>query len=43
MTILFEVADNTVNIIGVYYGGQNYEAALREGDLTAIEHDDDES
>jgi plasmid stabilization system protein ParE len=42
VTILFEVADDTVNIIGVYYGGQDYEAALREGDLTEIEHDDDE-
>lgn len=43
MTILFEVADGTVNIIGVYYGGQDYEAPLRDGDLTEIEHDDDES
>ncbi|WP_318867562.1 type II toxin-antitoxin system RelE/ParE family toxin [Sinorhizobium meliloti] len=43
VTILFEVADGTVNIIGVYYGGQDYEAPLRDGDLTEIEHDDDES
>ena len=28
VTILFEVTDDTVNIIGVYYGGQDYEAAL---------------
>lgn len=32
VTILFEVADDTVNIIGVYYGGQDYEAALRESE-----------
>ncbi len=30
MTILFEVAGATVNIIGVFYGGQDYEAALRD-------------
>ncbi|MQW42312.1 type II toxin-antitoxin system RelE/ParE family toxin [Sinorhizobium meliloti] len=42
VTILFG-ADGTVNIIGVYYGGQDYEAPLRDGDLTEIEHDDDES
>lgn len=28
--ILFEVAAGTVNILGVYYGGQDYEAALRD-------------
>ncbi|MDN5927026.1 MAG: type II toxin-antitoxin system RelE/ParE family toxin [Hyphomicrobiales bacterium] len=32
VTILFEVADDTVNIIGVYYGGQDYEAALRDSE-----------
>ncbi|QND61776.1 type II toxin-antitoxin system RelE/ParE family toxin [Mesorhizobium huakuii] len=32
VTILFEVADDTVNIIGVYYGGQDYEAALRDNE-----------
>lgn len=32
VTILFEVANDTVNIIGVYYGGQDYEAAIRDGD-----------
>lgn len=32
VTILFEVADDTVNIIGVYYGGQDYEAALPDGE-----------
>ena len=30
VTILFEVADDTVNVIGVYYGGQDYEADLRD-------------
>ena len=30
VTIAFEVADATVNIIGVIYGGQDYEAALRD-------------
>ncbi|EHS51110.1 plasmid stabilization system [Rhizobium sp. PDO1-076] len=40
VTILFEVVDGAVNIIGVYYGGQDYEAALREGDFT--DDDDDE-
>ena len=29
-TIAFEVLDDTVNIHGVYYGGQDYEADLRE-------------
>ncbi|BCH30430.1 hypothetical protein MesoLjLc_23600 [Mesorhizobium sp. L-8-10] len=28
VTIAFEVADGTVNIAGVFYGGQDYEAAL---------------
>lgn len=28
VTILFEVAAETVNIIGVFYGGRDYEAAL---------------
>lgn len=32
VTILFEVADDTVNVIGVYYGGQDYEAALRDSE-----------
>ena len=32
VTILLEVADDTVNIIGIYYGGQDYEAALRDDD-----------
>ncbi len=32
LTIAFEVAENTVDIIGVFYGGQDYEAALREGE-----------
>lgn len=34
MTIAFEVEADTVVIHGVYYGGQDYEADLREGDLT---------
>lgn len=29
-TIAFEVADEAVNILGVYYGGQDYEADLRD-------------
>lgn len=32
VTILFEVTDDTVNIIGVYFGGQDYEAALRDNE-----------
>ncbi|MER9327567.1 type II toxin-antitoxin system RelE/ParE family toxin [Mesorhizobium sp. M0152] len=32
VTIAFEVAEKTVNIIGVYYGGQDYEADLRNGE-----------
>jgi plasmid stabilization system protein ParE len=28
VTIAFEVADDTVNIIGVFYGGQDYETTL---------------
>jgi len=32
VTIAFEVADDTVNIIGAFYGGQDYEAALRDDD-----------
>ena len=36
VTILFEVADDTVNIIGVYYGGQDYEANFQDDD--AQEH-----
>lgn len=35
-TIAFEVTSDTVNILGVYYGGQDYEADLRD------EHDGDE-
>lgn len=30
VTILFEVTDDAVNILGVYYGGQDYETDLRE-------------
>ena len=30
VTILFEVAGDTVNILGVYYGGQDYEADLTD-------------
>lgn len=30
VTIAFEVADDTVNILGIYYGGQDYEAGLRD-------------
>jgi toxin ParE1/3/4 len=29
-TIAFEVTNDTVNILGVYYGGQDYEADLRD-------------
>lgn len=29
-TIAFEVAGDTVNILGVYYGGQDYETDLRD-------------
>lgn len=32
VTILFEVMADTVNIIGIFYGGQDYEAALLEGE-----------
>lgn len=31
VTILFEVTDDVVNIIGIYYGGRDYEADLPEG------------
>lgn len=30
LTIAFEVTAETVNIIGIFYGGQDYEMALRE-------------
>ena len=30
VTIAFEVESNTVNIIGIYYGGRNFGAALQE-------------
>ncbi|MDR2212193.1 MAG: type II toxin-antitoxin system RelE/ParE family toxin [Pseudomonadales bacterium] len=30
VTILFDVTDDTVNILGIYYGGQDYEADLRD-------------
>ena len=30
VTIAFEVVDDTVNILGVYYGGQDYETDLRD-------------
>lgn len=43
VTILFEVADDTVNIIGVYYGGQDYEAALRDDDVDPSESINDSS
>jgi plasmid stabilization system protein ParE len=29
-TIAFEVTGDTVNVLGVYYGGQDYEADLRD-------------
>jgi toxin ParE1/3/4 len=32
VTILFEVDEDTVNILGVYYGGQDYEAALDDNE-----------
>ena len=32
VTIAFEVADDTVNVPGVYYGGQDYEVDLRDDD-----------
>lgn len=32
VTILFEVTDDTVNVIGIYYGGQDYEATLLHDD-----------
>ncbi|CEJ12720.1 Plasmid stabilization system protein [bacterium YEK0313] len=34
VTIAFEIVDDTVavNILGIYYGGQDYEASLRDGD-----------
>lgn len=31
-TIAFEVTDDTVNILGIYYGGQDYETDLRDDD-----------
>ena len=31
-TIAFEVTDNTVNILGVYCGGQDYETDLRNNE-----------
>jgi toxin ParE1/3/4 len=30
ITILFEVTENTVHIIGIYYGGQDYEADMQK-------------
>jgi len=30
--IAFDVAADSVNIIGIFYGGQDYEAALEEDD-----------
>lgn len=30
VTIAFEVADDTVTILGVYYGGQDHEADLQD-------------
>lgn len=32
VTILFEATTDSVNILGVYYGGQDYEAALRDSE-----------
>ena len=32
VTIAFEVTSDTVNILGVYYGGQDYEADLRDSE-----------
>jgi hypothetical protein len=29
-TIAFAMSDDTVNILGVYYGGRDYEADLRD-------------
>ncbi len=37
-TIAFEVTRDTVNILGVYYGGQDYEADLQDED-DGDEHD----
>jgi plasmid stabilization system protein ParE len=32
VVIAFDVTADSVNIIGVFYGGQDYEAVLEEGD-----------
>lgn len=32
VVIAFNVAAGSVNIIGIFYGGQDYEAALEEGE-----------
>jgi hypothetical protein len=32
VTIAFEVADDAVNILGVYYGGQDFEADFQGDD-----------
>jgi toxin ParE1/3/4 len=32
VTIAFTIEGNSVIILGVFYGGQDYEAALRKGD-----------
>lgn len=32
VTIAFEVAGDTVNILGIYYGGQDYEADFQDYD-----------
>ena len=32
VTILFEVTSDVVNIVGVFYGGQDYEAALQDNE-----------
>lgn len=34
VVIAFEASSTAVNIIGVFYGGQDYESALREEDLS---------
>jgi plasmid stabilization system protein ParE len=33
VVIAFSLEDDTVSIIGVFYGGQDYEAALRDDEL----------
>lgn len=33
VVIAFEVSGEAVNIVGIFYGGQDYESVLREGDV----------